>query len=103
MANPAEIANIIALGESYDYWESVEIERMYGQPASYMTLTVAEIGDVNHGYKNLKLKNNDPAQGYLAGQLAANGVVDTRQVAYDPVNHSVQIRVASITENLAAS
>jgi len=49
------------------------------------------------------LKPFDTAEGYLAGQLAIKGLVDTCNVAFDAHNHAVQIRVACLTQNTLAS
>jgi prophage tail gpP-like protein len=103
MPNPTEVARIVAGGQIYEYWQSIEIERLFGTGVSYMRFTAAEPGNNSTGWAGLRLMPGDPAQGYLAGQLAISGVVETRQVAYDAKNHAVEIIVASYTQNTIAS
>jgi prophage tail gpP-like protein len=116
MPNPALIATVVAGGQTYSAWESIEIERRYDDVISHMRLTVAEF--INGPYSNIatrllgttpgtwssvQLMPGTPAQGYLAGQLAITGQVCVRQAAYDKESHGVQIVVASSTQPLIPS
>jgi prophage tail gpP-like protein len=106
MSNPAEIATITTAGGTYSYWKSIEIERTVGDPVSYMKFSAAEPGigaGETPSWGTLQLMPGDAAQGYLAGQLAITGVVETRQSSNDPKNHGVEIIVASYTQNGVAS
>jgi prophage tail gpP-like protein len=103
MPNPTEIATIVAGGKVYSHWQSVEVERIYGQAVSHFRFVTAEPGPTGDGWGELQLMPGIPAQVYLAGQLALTGVVQIRQAAYDAVSHSVEIIVASYTGGLPAS
>jgi prophage tail gpP-like protein len=103
MPRPEEVATIVAGGQRYEFWESVEIERYFGSSVSLMRFTAAEPGDSKHGWASLRLMPGELAQGYLAGQLAISGVVQIRQAAFDAKNHAVEITVASYTQETTAS
>lgn len=103
MAKQAEIAAIVAGGQTYSYWQTVEIEREFGQGVSYMTFSVAEPSDNAASFAAQKLGIFTPAQGFLAGQLAITGTIDTRQAAYNKDQHAVMIRVISLTGELVNS
>lgn len=103
MPNPTEIATIVAGGKIFSHWQSVEVERIYGQAVSHFRFVCAEPGPTGKGWGELQLMPGIPAQVYLAGQLALTGVVQIRQAAYDSVSHSVEIIVASYTGGLPAT
>ena len=104
--NPAEIATIVTAAGVYSYWKSISIERTVGDTVSYMKFSAAEPG-ISAGevpsWGALQLMTGNAAQGYLAGQLAITGVVETRQASYEGKNHGVEIIVASYTKNGIAS
>lgn len=102
MPDPSLVATIIAGGSVYDYWQSLEIERVALEAVSYMRFSCAEMTS-KRGWNNLRLSVGDSAQGFLAGRQVISGVVETRQVAYDPLSHGVEIIVASLTQNVIAS
>ena len=103
MPKHTEIATILAGGERYETWQAVSISRDLREITTQMNLTVAEIGDLKHGWKSLRLKPGDPCTAYLAGQLAASGYVIVRQVAYDANAHGVQFIVQSKVADLLKS
>jgi prophage tail gpP-like protein len=99
--NPSEVATIVTSAGKYEFWKSVEIERTVGDPVSYMKFTAAEPGVASGtapSWGTLQLMPRDAAQGYLAGQLAITGTVQTRQAVFGPKDHGVEIIVASLTE-----
>lgn len=100
MTKPDEICVVTVGGSNYKWWKEVEVNRDYSQYTSEARLVVAEIGDLNKGWKSLRLKPGDPAEVTLAGQLAATGAVSVRQVVYDAQNHAVRIIVQSKTADL---
>jgi prophage tail gpP-like protein len=102
MPKPQEIASITIGSDKFDRWESVEITRRFGEPFSHMRLRVAEIGDLHHGWKSLRLALGMAGTGTLAGQLAISGLITVRQVSYTPASHSVEVVVSSITTFLNA-
>jgi prophage tail gpP-like protein len=95
MPNPQEVAVVVAAGQRYDTWESIEIERNYEKVVAEMRLIAAEPSNLSQGFASLKLKPHDPAQGYLAGRQVIDGYVWLRQAAYDAETHRVTIGVAS--------
>lgn len=103
MASQPNIATITINNQTYSFWESVICERTYGEPVSYATLQCAEIGPTDGAIANLKIGIGDEGKVYLAGQLAATGVIDMRQVAYNGTTHGVQVRLHSYIQDLLAS
>ena len=95
MPNPSEIAVVVAGGSVYNYWQTVEVDREFGKTLDFARVTVAEIGDITHGWKTLRLQPGNPAQVYLAGIKVIDGKVTIRQVSFDPEQHGVEITIAS--------
>ena len=97
------IATIVANGETFSSWESVEIWREWGSTYSYMKFRCAEdtvIGSLPPAYS---LDAGDPADGYLDGILVISGFVMTRQVCYAAGVHQVEIIVCSLTQSVDAA
>jgi len=106
MPNPTEVARVVARGQSYDIWTSIEVERFFGAPVvSQMKLAVAEVtsASATGAWSAIKLKPGDLAQGFLAGQLVISGKVVMRQAVYDASVHGVEITVTSHTQDLVSS
>ena len=103
MPNPTEIATLVVGGERFELWETVEVERLWGAPISHFRFTASEPGPTLKGWQALKLMPSVTAQVYLAGKLALTGLIQIRQAAYDANSHSVEIIVASYTQELPAS
>jgi prophage tail gpP-like protein len=103
MPNPAEIALVIAGGQSYDIWQSLEVHREWGDPIAHALLTVAEISTPSALWTALKLKPGDQASVSLAGQSVIEGIVYLRQSAYDKQSHAVQIGIASKSHDVIPS
>jgi prophage tail gpP-like protein len=95
MPKPQETCVVQAAGINYQFWKEVEVVRDLNEEVSQASLVVAEIGDLNKGWKSLRLPPGVPAKVTLAGQLAATGAVAVRQVVYDGQNHNVKIVVQS--------
>ncbi len=95
MPNPNEIATIVAGGQVYQYWQTVEVEREYGNALDFARFAVAEIGSPTTGWITQRLAPGDPAQVLLGGRLVINGKVTIRQAAYDANKHAVEITVTS--------
>jgi prophage tail gpP-like protein len=100
MPKPQEICVVQVGGTNYQYWKEVEVVRDLNEEVSQCSLVVAEVGDLNKGWKSLRLKPGDPAKVTLAGQMAATGAVAVRQVVYDGQNHNVKIVVQSKTADI---
>jgi prophage tail gpP-like protein len=104
MPNPPEIATIIINGQQFSYWQSVVVERSYGQLPSYATFENAELGPLTQGFQGLRIGPGDTGSVTLAGQPAlTNGIVDLRQVYADRGQHQVQIRLFSLAQNAVVS
>jgi len=50
MPKPQEVASIVALGQRFDYWTSISIERQYSIGVSFITFSCAEIGNTAKGW-----------------------------------------------------
>ena len=103
MPNPQEVATVVANGMTYNYFESIQIERRYDDVISHMRLQVAENSSGSVGGAAPELMPLASAQGYLGGVPVISGQVCIRQAQYDKDAHTVLIVVASATQNLAAS
>lgn len=103
MAKPQEICVVVAGGQRYDNWETVECTHSTDDVIDHCMLTVAEMSGKVSAISQLKLKPGDPAQVYLAGKLVLNGEVYLRQGAIDPGSHAVQIGIASNSQNVIPS
>jgi len=90
MANPQEIASIVANDVTYNNWKSIEIWRSVHETPSYMKFSAAE---PEPGTPQLMPGN--PARGFLGGQLAITGNIVIRQVFYDAKNHGAEFILMS--------
>lgn len=97
-----DICKVVANGQDYSIWTSVDVNRSYYPPITYAMLTVAEI-NTGTTWQTMKLKPGDPAQVFLDGILALDGHVFLRQAAYDADNHVVQIGIFSLSQNTIPS
>ncbi len=90
MANPQEIASIVANDATYSNWKSIEVWRSVHEMPSYMKFSAAE---PEPGTPQLMPGNS--AKGFLGGQLAITGNVIIRQAFYDARNHGAEFVVMS--------
>jgi len=98
MPNPDEVAEVHANGFVYDRWDWIEVEARIGNVARHIRLRVMEIGDISHGFKNVRLKVGDTATVKLAGRsVITDGTVTVRQVAYSATTHQIEIVVSTKT------
>lgn len=100
MPKPQEVCVVVANGQRYDIWESVEVSHSYDPAIDRALLTVAEPSAGAKTLAALKLKPGDKAQVYLAGIKVLDGEVYLRQAAYDPNSHAVQIGISSKGQNV---
>src|SRR5229473_7905406 len=101
MPNPTEICTIIADGQRYDIWESVEVHRAVegiSGNINHALMTVSEISTGGAGFSALKLTVGDLVTVQLAGNEVINGYVYLRQAVFDSKIHAVQIGVSSKTQ-----
>jgi len=87
------VANLI-----FEDWESVWVQHRYGDPYAHFQFTAAEaepfLGD---RWTALRFKPDDQCMILLAGYVAINGIIVTRQIAYTATTHAVQLSGKSIT------
>jgi prophage tail gpP-like protein len=104
--NPNEVASIVTASGRFEFWKSVEIERMVGNPISFMRFTAAEPGvgtGLAPSWNTLQLMPPTKIEGYLAGQLAITGTVMSRQVGLEAGNHAIEIICSSKTQQGTSS
>jgi prophage tail gpP-like protein len=96
------LAQIVAGGSIFSGWESIEISRVAGETKSYMRFRYVENTSTSPSSigQFSSLVPGVPCMGYLAGQLAITGAVETRQAVLDPNSHGVEIIVAGLTAGL---
>jgi len=103
MPSPDQIATVVANGLTYQYWQTIEVEREFGTPYDFARVALADIGTPGVGWSTQRLAPCNPAAAYLDGTLVINGTVTIRQVAYDANKHGVEITISSKTLNLNKS
>ena len=72
-------------------------------PFTYMKFRAVETAGSPGGNPAMSLIPGNACSGYLAGQLAITGIIQSRQAVYDDKNHGVEIIVAGMTKQLDAS
>jgi prophage tail gpP-like protein len=95
------IATIEAGGQIYSAWESVRVERVYGD-FSVFEFTPTE-NAYGQNYSQLALVPGVPVTINLGGVQVINGFVTNRSVAYDSKSHQVVIAGKSKIEHLRKS
>jgi prophage tail gpP-like protein len=106
MADPQQIATVIANGMKFTNWTTVQVERSYDTVVAHAILTVVE-GPISSGTMRpitaLRLSVGTPVEVLLAGQLAITGQITVRQRSYSAETHGVQLVVSSLTQNVTVS
>ncbi|MEI9914899.1 MAG: hypothetical protein WDN29_02780 [Methylovirgula sp.] len=95
------IATIEANGQIYSAWESVRVERVYGD-FSVFEFTPTE-GAYGTNFSQLVLVPGVPVTINLGGVQVINGFVTNRSVSYDAKSHQVVIAGKSKIEHLRKS
>ena len=103
MPKPAETCIVVANGQRYDIWETVEVTTSTDDVIDHAMLTVAEPSSGATSLSNLKLKPGDQATVSLGGQTVLSGMVYLRQGAMDANSHAVQIGISSKAQSVIAS
>jgi prophage tail gpP-like protein len=96
MPNPQEVASIVVGGRRFDDWESVWVQHRWTEQYPLFRFTAAERDPVPELWQTLQFKPQDECAIYLGGMLAINGVILTRQVAYDANSHGVMLQGVGI-------
>jgi prophage tail gpP-like protein len=108
MVKPTEEAVLIVNGREFRDWESVWVQRRYGDSCTLFRFTAAERDPIfnQQGFplwEKLQFKPGDLCTVLMAGQLAVTGFIETRQVAYNATQHGVQLDGKSYSANAAKS
>lgn len=93
--NVSEIATLIVDGKIYEDWETVWIQWSWAEPFSVFRFTCAEREAFPIQSTVLQFAPGTMVEVYLGGIQVVNGVIITRQVAYDATNHVVQLQGVS--------
>lgn len=95
--NPKEVATLVVGGFRFNQWESVWVQHRYGEPFALFQFTAAEPEPFPNRWQSLRFYPDDHCIIELGGVLAMNGIIITRQVAYDKKSHGVQLQGKGIT------
>lgn len=94
--NPDEVATLNVAGRYFADWTTVWVQHRYAESTPLFRFTAAE-RDVPQVWTKLQFKPGDHCTIYLGGKLAINGIIVTRQVAYDANNHGVVLSGKGLT------
>jgi prophage tail gpP-like protein len=108
MVKPTEEAVLVVNGREFRDWESVWVQRRYGDSCTLFRFTAAERDPIFNKpgpflWEKLQFKPGDLCTVFLAKQLAVTGFIETRQVAYNATQHGVQLDGKSYSANAAKS
>lgn len=93
--NPSEIATLVVDGKIFEDWETVWIQWSWGDPFSVFRFTCAEREPYPDPGLVLQFAPGSNVDVYLGGIQVINGVIITRQVAYEAESHMVQLQGVS--------
>jgi prophage tail gpP-like protein len=92
---PTELAILTVNGQKYQEWESVLVRHAkYETPFYTFRFTCSEDIPLAKNFSVLQIKPGDYCTITLAGELAFNGLVHTRQVFYNDRRHQIEIQGA---------
>jgi prophage tail gpP-like protein len=103
MPKPQEVCTVVALGQTYRIWNTVEVTHSSDDVIDHAMLTVSEISTGAPNFAAIKLQPGDRAQVFLAGFLVVDGLVFLRQSSYEAKEHGVQIGISSIAQSVNVS
>jgi prophage tail gpP-like protein len=95
--NPAEVAELNVNGVSFQDWETVWVQHRWAEGWPTFRFTAAENATMPLSWINLQFKPGDACTITLGGQQAIDGIILTRQTAYDASNHQVELSGAGRT------
>jgi prophage tail gpP-like protein len=90
MPNPEEVAVLRVEGMEFDDWTTVWVQDQWAEAYPLFRFSCAERDPIPE-WPLLQFKPGDRCFITLGGQPAVDGVIMTRQVAYDAGNHGVQL------------
>lgn len=87
-----EVAVLVVGGLQFKDWETVWVQHRYAEPFALFRFTSAERENIKRSrWESLRFRPGERCLIQLGGQLAMNGIILTRQVAYDANHHGVQL------------
>jgi prophage tail gpP-like protein len=92
---PSEIATLVVDGQVFEDWETVWIQWGWADPFSVFRFTCAEREPYPAAGQVLQFAPGNTVDIYLGGIQVINGVIISRQVAYDANQHMVQLQGVS--------
>lgn len=104
MPKQNELCTVIANGQNYSNWTSVEVSRNFSDGViDHAMLIVAELSGKGGTIAGLKLKPNDQVTVMLGSVVAIQGFVYLRQGSIDANMHAVQIGICSNSQPITVS
>jgi prophage tail gpP-like protein len=98
-----EQATLIVGGINFMDWETVWVQLRWGDAFSYFRFTSVERDTPPNMFYKLQFMPDTPCQINLGGVDVIDGVIDTRQVAYDSEQHGIELQGKSLTAKVAHS
>lgn len=101
----SERVTLIVGGNKFEDWTSIVVQRTWGAPYDEFRFTCAEREGATASQVNSssRFKPGDKCRIELAGQLAMEGEIITRQCAYDGHSHGVELQGTNQTWPAATS
>lgn len=98
---PEEVAEITINGMTYYDWKSITVHRGKGEQYAYFKFSSTEGMPLAKDWALMRIRPGDYGVVKLAGQLAIEAIVTSRQVAYTATAHGIEI--TGTTPNIGAS
>ena len=104
MPKIVEIAKLTVDGRDYTDWETVSVKQeLRGQPPQSCRFTCTEGSPLVQNWTKQQIMPGSKCSVFLAGELAFNGTVISRQVFADARRHHIEIQCANNIELSTAS
>ena len=97
MPNPDEVATVVVNNLQFNNWKTVWVQHRWAESFALFKFTTADVVEVPPNWELLQFKPRDYCAIYLGGWLTIDGVIKTRQTAYDAMNHEVMLEGVSLT------
>jgi prophage tail gpP-like protein len=99
-----EIAKLTVDGRDYTDWETISVKQeLRGNPPQSARFTCSEGSPLVQNWSSQQIMPGQACQVFLAGQLAFDGKVISRQVFVDGRRHHIEIQCANLLELSTAS
>jgi prophage tail gpP-like protein len=104
MPKTIEIARLKVGGQDFTDWETVSVKQeLRGNPPQSCRFTCSEGSPLVKNWTKQQIMPGQDCSVFLAGQLAFNGKVISRQVFVDARRHHIEIQCANLLELSTAS